>query len=107
MKRYSCVYSGLLTVMGAVYCGSPASRDNNGVTQTKWTIQECYAWIISENGKVGNYRSQGVTGVRFMDTLGGGFFSTAFEDNGLVNLEEEVWSGPHGLASGNPAATGR
>ncbi|MCC6587444.1 MAG: hypothetical protein IT168_12180 [Bryobacterales bacterium] len=62
----------------------PACRDNNGVTQTKWTIQECYAWIISENGKVGNYRSQGVTGVRFMYTLGGGFFSTAFDDNGLV-----------------------
>ncbi|MCC6587574.1 MAG: hypothetical protein IT168_12830 [Bryobacterales bacterium] len=24
VKRYSCVYSGLLVVMGAVYCGSPA-----------------------------------------------------------------------------------
>lgn len=46
----------------------PACRDNNGVTQTEWTIQACYAWIISQSGKVGNYRSQGVTGVRFMYT---------------------------------------
>jgi len=62
----------------------PACRDNSGTTRTDWTIKACYAWIISQSGKVENYRSQGVTGVRFLYTVGGGFFSTAFEDSGLV-----------------------
>ena len=62
----------------------PVCRDNNGVTRTDWTIQACYAWIISQSGKVGNYRSQGVPGVRFLYTLGEVFFSNASQQTELV-----------------------
>jgi len=50
---------------------------------TSITVQQCVQFIVSTGPN--SYRSQGVVNVRFMFTLGGGYYSTPLETNGTVS----------------------
>lgn len=51
------------------------------------TVQQCVQQLFSTGS--GNWRSQGVTGVRFFFTMAGGWYSTPFDSNGNV---QSTWT---------------